>query len=854
MIVNLFISLVKRAVSHNASVIEIFLDLSKGLFCISDSGEGIHLKDVVLMSKIVKEDEPLFLSETSEANNIKFISRVISWSKKTIIESYSKDEYIGFISEFNEGSLIEIIQIPNPNYQGTRIIANFLPQEQLSELSLYNRFKRNVRALYLLNPTIKITITLKGMLNITGRCIGVESAFSELLRSSISQIFSVHASFENMNITAYLSKEFHDSDEFQFIYLQRIYVEKTNIYKQLNYYLNIIFSRRFKILKPNEKHYSYVFLIEWRNNGITVNNKFNIISKIIYCFSLLLKNLSSLVKRCQLEDSTSHLEYVNLIETQKCSISSNTSHRNTRGSYYSCNSIKTNVSRDHITEETILKWLRFSCTSFIFKRLRRKLIKSSFNQCNKNRSVGKRMLPIYKRNETSNTITYFRRERRASFQNYFYNNSNSLRTFLQEIVNGFKDYKRAQNEGNNFELSYDDFQLSNNTKEVPTATITYDYSEKDDGTHDDLNRAQEESNTDAKSKLNSNNTKSGDQEDEFERELNTDTPNQFISAERNPFIPKGSSPIMIIKDKSLEDATQSMVTELEKVLNIESDKLTKSNCSKDVDFEIYNIKNISSFSEHKKHWRVDNDLFNKIQIIGQLDRKYIMCSLNLNDEPNTPYKCLIVLDQHAVDERIQLEKHMRNNREPSSDGNLKIHNLKDQWITVSLTKKDMETIQRVYNYFEKYGFHISVVSSDTLAFSAIPQFLHWVALKRAQLSTTQYYNFLHNTIKSIINEQLKALSENGAVTNVMPSELHNYFCREGCLSAVNFGKELSLQECEELVQNISKCQLPFMCAHGRPVIAFLREISLPERLQEPPTLRSLKLLNEKNIHLENPAF
>ena len=43
-----------------------------------------------------------------------------------------------------------------------------------------------------------------------------------------------------------------------------------------------------------------------------------------------------------------------------------------------------------------------------------------------------------------------------------------------------------------------------------------------------------------------------------------------------------------------------------------------------------------------------------------------------------------------------------------------------------------------------------------------------------------------------------------------------------CLGAVKFGEPLGVSECQELIDRLSKCQLPFQCAHGRWV----------ERLQE----------------------
>ena len=47
-----------------------------------------------------------------------------------------------------------------------------------------------------------------------------------------------------------------------------------------------------------------------------------------------------------------------------------------------------------------------------------------------------------------------------------------------------------------------------------------------------------------------------------------------------------------------------------------------------------------------------------------------------------------------------------------------------------------------------------------------------------------------------------------------PNVLHTCFC---CLfvGAVKFGEPLGVSECQELIKRLSKCQLPFQCAHGR---------------------------------------
>ena len=47
-----------------------------------------------------------------------------------------------------------------------------------------------------------------------------------------------------------------------------------------------------------------------------------------------------------------------------------------------------------------------------------------------------------------------------------------------------------------------------------------------------------------------------------------------------------------------------------------------------------------------------------------------------------------------------------------------------------------------------------------------------------------------------------------------PNVLHTCFCYL-FVGAVKFGEPLGVSERQELIKRLSKCQLPFICAHGR---------------------------------------
>ena len=53
------------------------------------------------------------------------------------------------------------------------------------------------------------------------------------------------------------------------------------------------------------------------------------------------------------------------------------------------------------------------------------------------------------------------------------------------------------------------------------------------------------------------------------------------------------------------------------------------------------------------------------------------------------------------------------------------------------------------------------------------------------------------------------------INNFMEYKLYSIFTISG---AIKFGDSLTLRECEALIRDLSRCDLPFQCAHGRPSV------------------------------------
>lgn len=47
---------------------------------------------------------------------------------------------------------------------------------------------------------------------------------------------------------------------------------------------------------------------------------------------------------------------------------------------------------------------------------------------------------------------------------------------------------------------------------------------------------------------------------------------------------------------------------------------------------------------------------------------------------------------------------------------------------------------------------------------------------------------------------------------------------EACRGAIKFGDYLTNFQCESMILELSKCRLPFQCAHGRPSVVPLTNI------------------------------
>ncbi|KAI5967516.1 MLH3 [Candida margitis] len=195
----------------------------------------------------------------------------------------------------------------------------------------------------------------------------------------------------------------------------------------------------------------------------------------------------------------------------------------------------------------------------------------------------------------------------------------------------------------------------------------------------------------------------------------------------------------------------------------------------------------------------------KYRIIKQIDKKFILVVIDNK---------LVVLDQHATDERIKVEELMQ-----EFVSNLPQNLRLAHPMRINVTSSEHLILQQYSANFKSWGiiYHFDEGDND-LVVTNVPQLLMNNAsdqqfIKNALL---QHCYDLQNNVKN----QLFHDSRHDWFTIMfhVPQFIINVINSRACRSAVMFGDGLSKSEMRDLIDKLSKCKLPFQCAHGRPSI------------------------------------
>ncbi|HCX65110.1 MAG TPA: hypothetical protein DHN33_07865 [Eubacteriaceae bacterium] len=180
-----------------------------------------------------------------------------------------------------------------------------------------------------------------------------------------------------------------------------------------------------------------------------------------------------------------------------------------------------------------------------------------------------------------------------------------------------------------------------------------------------------------------------------------------------------------------------------------------------------------------------DDPFQGLHYIGQIFDTYLIFEKNQTE--------MILIDQHAAHERILYESLKRQ----YDDGKVESQGIMPVKLTLSPEK--MHFLQTKRSVFEKMGYEFEVFSQKDIVVRAVPLVLD--------------APFDPSVLEELLEGEpadLKRMGEDRIIVRA-------------CKRAVKANKRLSREEVDALVEGLKRCDMPFTCPHGRPIVITMNE-------------------------------
>ena len=256
--------------------------------------------------------------------------------------------------------------------------------------------------------------------------------------------------------------------------------------------------------------------------------------------------------------------------------------------------------------------------------------------------------------------------------------------------------------------------------------------------------------------------------------------------------------------------------------------------------------------------RLSKDALRTAEVISQVDRKFILVRMAaLPTEGNTipSSDVMILVDQHAADERIQVEgllsglcrpsqssEHMgfRSSLGFSSAVDIAILERPLQFAVSTHECTHFETFAK---NFAAWGILYDVSVTATLesksgksdrsdckiSITALPP----AVSERCKADPQVLISFLRSAMWKYVESPPLPLQESsdGSTSWVRkiatsPLGLVDMVNSRACRSAIMFNDKLDMDECKALVTKLADCVFPFMCAHGRPSMVPIVDLAM----------------------------
>lgn len=244
------------------------------------------------------------------------------------------------------------------------------------------------------------------------------------------------------------------------------------------------------------------------------------------------------------------------------------------------------------------------------------------------------------------------------------------------------------------------------------------------------------------------------------------------------------------------------------------------------------VENVSGLTQ-LRHFKLSKTMLESLHAIRQVDRKFILARVS---DASTG-TLLLCIDQHAADERVKLEQLERELFGPDGDDlHIDVCELAPP-LVMQLNAKEVHTLAAHGDIVRAWGFEFDFVERETDT--------SWLTTCRHTRPTTQFDDWRDANSELVVElrttprvdtrcagaddfrEFVQILSEHErhwSWTVMRPPVITRLLHSRACRSAIMFGDYLSVSQCQELMDALRTCKLPFQCAHGRPSVVPLVEL------------------------------
>lgn len=261
-------------------------------------------------------------------------------------------------------------------------------------------------------------------------------------------------------------------------------------------------------------------------------------------------------------------------------------------------------------------------------------------------------------------------------------------------------------------------------------------------------------------------------------------------------------------------------------------------------------KAFNQVSIDTKSGRLSKESLQSVKVIAQVDRKFILVKMKqlsvVESAKEATTDVLVLIDQHAADERIRVEALSKELCTPITLVNghsgyqsklghkaLVASVLLERPIQFTVSHQEHAHFTTHAARFAAWGILFDCLSStSTNRPSTSKNKQHLLSVTTLPPSISQRCNsdpkilisFLRSTLWTYVSaSHLPPPSSTTTPSSdwirrlaTCPPGLIDMLNSRACRSAIMFNDALSLEACEALVGRLAACVFPFMCAHGRP--------------------------------------